>query len=222
MEITCPSCGARHNIQAGMLSVVCEYCNNIMKIERDEVVETGQKSFILPFPTVFDVGKYFYVIENKKSNDKLFGKNVEYISDKELYERKLKDYIAKLYVYGQIRYTNDGGFWDDWFVRILENKKDIDRNKNFVIKENEGLINIQYISKIQEDINHEIFSKSVGLSYNGYFIQEIGTASIEGFKGDFPFFVDNQDNSKYVDLVAQNTTAEYKIIGNNTLFLQGI
>lgn len=222
MEITCPSCWARHNIQAGMLSVVCEYCNNIMKIERDEVVETWQKSFILPFPTVFDVWKYFYVIENKKSNDKLFWKNVEYISDKELYERKLKDYIAKLYVYWQIRYTNDGWFWDDWFVRILENKKDIDRNKNFVIKENEWLINIQYISKIQEDINHEIFSKSVWLSYNGYFIQEIWTASIEWFKWDFPFFVDNQDNSKYVDLVAQNTTAEYKIIWNNTLFLQGI
>jgi len=222
MEITCPSCWAKHTIQPGMLSVVCEYCNAIIKIERKQVVETWEKSLILPFPTTFEAWKYFYVIKDNNSNDKLFSKNVSYISDKELYERKFKDFLMKIYVFWQIRYTNDGGFWDDWFVKIIESKQHIDKNKDFVIKEDEWLINMQYITDIKKSKNHEIFSKSAWLSYNWYFIQEIWTASIEWFKWDFPFYISNQNDSKYVILVSENKTMEYKTIWDNLIISKNI
>jgi len=222
MEITCPSCWAHYKIEPWMLSVVCKYCNTIIKIERNEVVATWEKSIILPFPTTFEVGKYFYAVKDKTSNDKLFWENVAYLSDEEFYKKNLKDFLIKIYVYGQIRYTNDGGFWDDWFVRIVKTTKNIDTNKEFVIKENEWIISMQYITDIKEKNYSDVLDKSVWTSYNWYFIQEKWIAKIEWFKWDFPFYIDSNKNSKYSILVWENEIIEYKTIWENLIISKSI
>lgn len=220
MEFTCPSCWSKHTIQPGMLSLVCQYCNSVSIVERDILVETWQKSLILPFPTVFSVGKNFYVILNNSSNDKFLKKKVEYISEEEFYHKKLKDYFAKVYVYGQIRYVNDGGFWDDWFVRILDCKEKTDSNKSYILKEDEWLIYLQYIKSIDNNNqNTEVLNAEAWSSYEWLFVQESWTCKIEWFSWSFPFLLQWQQESKYVNLIWKDQILEVKQIWEYILLL---
>lgn len=221
MDLTCPACGANHEIKPGMISVVCEYCDTVSKIERDSLVDTWEKSAIMPFPTVFSVGSYFYAIENSNSNDKLFWESVEFLSDKDFYNRWLEDYIAKLYIYWQIRYTNEWWFWDDWFVRIVENKKDIEIQNDLVISEDEGLITVKKIKNIDDTEKYDpIFSKDIWESVDWYFIQETWIADVEWYKWSFPFIVDDSSKNKYVDLLKDSKMLTLKKLGHNTLLME--
>jgi len=47
-EITCPSCGATHEVtNPGVITVVCKYCGNAIYWDRDNIENAGKQS-ILP------------------------------------------------------------------------------------------------------------------------------------------------------------------------------
>lgn len=222
MSLKCPSCWASLELSVWLLSTVCQYCNTISLIERDTLVSTGEKSFIMPFPTVFEVGKYFYAVADSTSNDVISGKKVLYMSEQEYSESKREDFLAKLYVYGQIRYTNDGGFWDDFFVRVIDDKLSLDKNREYILWENEGLITLYTIKTIHTDVPQNVFEISPGNTWNGFFVQESGTTTIEWFHGSFPFLVSVKDSSKYVNLLKDGKIAQLKAIGNDVLEFSGV
>lgn len=125
--------------------------------------------------------------------------------------------MAKLYVYGQIRYTNDGWFWDDFFVRIIDDKIWLDKSKEYIIWENEWLINLYCIKKIHTDVPQNIFEMSVWNTWNWYFIQEIWKTNIEWFNWSFPFFISINDNSKYINLLKDGKPTQLKSIWNDII-----
>ncbi|MDD5769855.1 MAG: hypothetical protein PHE25_02715 [Candidatus Gracilibacteria bacterium] len=221
MNLTCPSCGSSLGISVGLVSTVCPYCNTISMIDRNNLVSTGEKSFIMPFPTVFEVGKYFFAISDLTSNDKIGDKKVLYIGEEE-YNKNYTEYLAKFYVYGQVRYTSDGGFFDDFFVRIIDDKFNLDKNKQYILGENEGLINLFFIKKIHTDVPQNVFESSVGGTWNSFFVQENGTTTIEGFNGSFPFVVSVKDSSKYITLLKDGKQTQLKSIGNDVLEYSGV
>lgn len=217
MSLNCPGCGAWLDITMWAVSLVCPYCKTILLVERWNLVNTGEKSSIMPFPTVFSVGKYFYAIKDSASNDSFAGEKVCYQSEEDFRSTGNTDFVLKIYVYGQVRYVNDGGFWDDYFVRIIESKKEIDKNKEYILSENEGLIQLSFIKKIHTDVPQNVFDTPVWNTWNGFFVQESGTTQIEGFEWNFPFQVSAKDSSKYVILLKDGKTAALKSIGNDVL-----
>lgn len=222
MNLTCPSCWASLEVSVWLISTVCKYCNTISMIQRDSLVSTSEKSFIMPFPTIFEVGKYFFAVNDINSNDKIWNKNVAYISEKEYNETNKQEYLAKFYVYGQIRYTNDWWFWDDFFVRIIDDKFNLDKNKEYILWENEGLINLYFIKKIHTDISQNIFNSNIWWTRNSFFVQENWTTNIEWFNWSFPFLVSIKDNSKYIILLKDWKQAQLKSIWNDILEYSGV
>lgn len=222
MVYNCPWCGYWLDVTMWAVSLVCKYCKTISLIERWNLVNTGEKSTIMPFPTIFSVGKYFYGIKNLNSNDTFAWEKVCYISEEDFRDSEQKDFILKLYIYGQIRYINDGWFWDDYFVRIIESSKEIDKNKEYILTENEWLIQILYIKKIHSDVPQNVFDTQVWTTWNWFFVQESGNTKIEGFEWSFPFLVSIKDNSKYVVLLKEWKTTALKSIWNDVLEYSGI
>lgn len=222
MNLTCPSCWASLDVSVWLVSTVCKYCNTISMIERNSLVSTWEKSFIMPFPTVFEVGKYFFAVSDDTSNDKIWDKKVLYISEQEYSETKKQEYLVKFYVYWQIRYNNDWWFWDDFFVRIIDDKFNLDKNKEYILWENEGLINLYYIKKIYTDIPQNVFDSSVWWTWNGFFVQENWTTTIEWFNWSFPFIVSVADNSKYINLLKDWKQTQLKSIWNDVLEYNGV
>ena len=221
MSFICPSCWASLEVSVWLISTVCKYCNTISLVERNMLINTWEKSFIMPFPTVFEVGKYFFAVDDTSSNDKIWNIKVLYISEEE-YNKNYTQYRAKFYVYGQIRYTNDGWFWDDFFVRIIDDTLKLDKNKDYILWENQWLINLYFIKKIYTDISQNVFNNEAGNNWTWYFIQEVWTTTIEWFQGSFPFLVSIKDNSKYINLLKEWKLSQLKLIWNDILDYSGI
>ena len=216
MNLTCPSCWYSLDVKVWLVSTVCKYCNTISMIERDSLVSTWEKSFIMPFPTVFEEGKYFFAVIDNTSNDKILDKKVLYVWEEE-FSKNTWDYLVKFYVYGQIRYTNDWGFFDDFFVRIIDDKINLDRNKEYILWENEWLINLLIIKKIHTDINQDVFESTAWNTWNNYFVQEVWNTNIEWFSGSFPFIVSVKDKSKYINLLKDWKHFQLKSIWNEII-----
>lgn len=217
MSLNCPSCWSNLEIIPWLLSTVCKYCKTISMIERDHLVSTWEKSLIMPFPTVFWVGAYFYAILDETSNDKINWKKVTYISEQDFNKQNLKDYLLKIYVYGQIRYINDWWFFDDFFVRIIDDKFWFDKNKEYILGENWWIINLYIIQKIYTWVNESIFDSKTWTTWNNYFVQEVWNTQIEWFEWSFPFCVGVKDNNKYINLLKDWKQTQFKSIWNDIL-----
>lgn len=217
MFLKCPWCGVSIDITIWAISLVCPYCKTILLVERWNLVNTWEKSTIMPFPTVFNVGKYIYAIKDPSSNDTFANEKICYVSEENFRSSEQKNFVLKLYIYGQIRYINDGWFWDDYFVRVIESSKEIDKGKDYILSENEWLIQFSFIKKIHTDVPQNVFDTSVWSTWNGFFVQESGYMQIEGFEWNFPFLVSSKDTSKYVLLLKDGKTTALKSIGNRVL-----
>jgi hypothetical protein len=87
--ISCPSCGAGHDIHnPGVITVACEYCGNAIYWDKEKITDAGTQS-ILPegFSRLFRgaAGK----LENRR-----------------------------FLVMGRVRYSFGAGFWDEWFLEF--------------------------------------------------------------------------------------------------------
>lgn len=204
-------------MQVWLLSIVCNYCNTISFVQRETLVTTGSKSFIIPFPTVFEVWKVFYAVQNNSSNDKIWNKNVEYISQQEFTNSSSKEFLIKLFVYWQMRYSNDAGFWDDFFVRIVDSTIEFNKNIDYVIWENEWLINLYSFKRKEQTSWDDIFNRTVWTIWNWYFIQEVWDMDFEWFSWSFPFLATDSKSIKYINLLKDKKQLQIKLVWNEVL-----
>lgn len=87
--ITCPSCGAPHDIHnPGIITIVCEYCGNAVYWDSQKIQNAGKQSIL---PEGFS---RFY----RGATGKLLNKS--------------------FFVLGRVRYSFGNGFWDEWFLEI--------------------------------------------------------------------------------------------------------
>lgn len=71
MQNKCAWCGTSLELDVWLISIVCPYCKTISLVERWNLTSNWEKSFIMPFPTIFCIWKYFYAVESNNSNDKI-------------------------------------------------------------------------------------------------------------------------------------------------------
>lgn len=229
MQQPCVSCGAQLDIEAGDVSVVCKYCDTILLVERGVLTDSGQKSQIMSFPTMFEIGKNFFAVLSSESNDKIWWVWVDYFAEEDFRKSWKKVHLVKLYVSGQIRYTNDWWFWDDWVVLISDlkaNNLGIDKAKQLILQEDEWIISIfelewsGYDEKSKKDFT-EINSFDLWKNWNWYFIQEKWVANVEWIKWNFPFFISNPKKVEYIDMFQKWKLTMIKRIGDSVLHYKG-
>jgi hypothetical protein len=90
-EISCPSCGATHDVHnPGVITVVCEYCGNAVYWDQEKIQNVGKQSTL---PEGFS----------------------------RLYRGASGTLLNKRFVVmGRVRYSFGQGFWDEWFVEMQD------------------------------------------------------------------------------------------------------
>ncbi len=199
--MNCPSCGAKVEFVPWMLTYACPYCGTISFFEKDVLKETWEKTEIVPFPTTFEYWKNYFAVKSNDNNDKIVWKQVDWLSEKEYNNKKLDSYLVKVYVFWHIRYTNEWSFYDKFFLRVLDDKLSLDRNRNLLAEEDEGQIKLYYAEKETADGTFdEIFDYNWPYK-NWFFIQEKWIQQIEWFEWSFPIDILWIKTSKYLNLV---------------------
>lgn len=222
--MNCPSCGAKIEFVPWMLTYACPYCGTISFFEKDILKETWQKSEIVPFPTTFEYWKNYFAVSSNDSNDKVWKYLVDWLSEKEFSDKKLNDYLLKVYVFGHIRYTNEWSFYDKFFLRILDDKLKLDRNKNLIAEEDEWQIKLFYVEVLEDNwLFDDLFNFNWPYK-DGFFIQEKWMQNIEWFEWWMPFNILNVKQSKYLNLVKKwwNNILIENYWNGNILFGEGI
>ena len=220
--ITCPSCWNRIEVLPWTVEVVCPYCNTAILIQRDKIETIWKQTAIVPFPTTFEIWKYFYAVEDKNSNDVIWDYKVRWLSEEDKYKFKIEKFIVKVYISGHIRCMNDSGFWDKWFGFVIDDKLSLFENKNVMIQEDEGLIAVFNIT--DEKIDNTKFEKlfeNVGNVVDWYFVNEAGVCNIEWIEWQFSYPI-LWKQIKYVDILRWK---EYNLVENtwwNILFFKKI
>jgi len=89
LTVTCPSCGAGHEIRnPGVIMVVCEYCGNAIYWDKEKIQNAGKQSTL---PEGFT----------------------------RLYRGAAGSLFKKRFVVlGRVRYSFGRGFWDEWFLEF--------------------------------------------------------------------------------------------------------
>lgn len=101
-EYNCPSCGAPLVIENRFTQVViCEYCGQTSRAKADGLDPQGEKGQLADFESVLAVGRTGRIPQ------------------------------GAFKVLGRLRYKYDGGFWDEWFLRL-------NSEKNIWLQEDEG------------------------------------------------------------------------------------
>jgi len=200
-QLTCPSCWAKIDIVPWIVSYVCPYCNTILLFERQELKSTWEKSEIVPFPTTLKYWQTVFAVKNNDSNDQILWKKVGYFSEEEFNDKKLSNYLAKFYVYGHVRYITDNSFYDKFFLRVLDSKLDIKKDKDLIAEEDEWQIKLYYLEKLEDKWFFEKLFNTDKVNEEGFFIQEKWIQNIEWFEWWLPFEITWVKNSKYLNLV---------------------
>ncbi len=199
--MNCPSCWAKIEIIPWITNYVCPYCGTISLFEHDVLQSTWEKSEIIPFPTTFEYGKTYFAIKSKDSNDTINWKQVDWLSEKEFSDQKLSDYLVKVYIFWHIRNHSEWSIYDKFFLRILDDKLELDRAKNLISEEDEWQIKLYYVDTLEDKwFFEELFNTNEPYK-NGLFIQEKWIQTIEWFEWWIPFDVLNAKQSKYLNLV---------------------
>ena len=200
-EATCPSCGAKIKLYPGIISYVCEYCNTILFFENEEIKASNEKSVIVPFPTTLEEGKIYFSVGNKDSNDEIGWYKVEYLSEEEFTKQRQKNYLAKFYVWGMVRYVTENSFYNKFFLRVLDSKINLDKEKTLIAEEDEWQIKLYYLEDVEDEWFFEELYSTNEVNRKWFFIQEKWEQTIEWFSGWIPFDIVWVKKSKYLNLV---------------------
>ncbi len=199
----CPSCGAKIQIVPGIITYVCPYCNTILTFQQEELATTGGKSQIIPFPTTFKVNEIFYAIKDSSSNDEIAWIKVKWLSEKEYTQLKPKSYIGKFQVIWQIRYNTENALYDKFFLRILDDKTWLDKNKILLAEEDEWQILLYYVENVEDKWTFDKFYNLKNPVINWFFIQEVWVQQVEGFNWAIPLTnILWVKASKYVNMIS--------------------
>lgn len=150
-QITCPSCGGPLQIESAYTTLmVCTYCGASLYVRDTGVDLTGKTAKLADFPSRFSTG----------ATGKVKGKGFR--------------------VLGRVRYQNEDGFFDEWFLQM-------DDQKVGWINEDEGDLTLIFKSKLTAPLPP--FDKiKVGafmmLGNDRLFVSEKGNAKIQGAEGE--------------------------------------
>lgn len=203
--LSCPHCGAPQDIVLGTKQLVCPYCQTTLFLRHDVLHTDGIKAGVVPFPTVFSVGKKFYAVSDSTSNDMIAHHSVRYISEQE-WSSFGWSIVLSFYVYGHIRVYNDAGFRDRRFVRVFNDTDHLsnvtDLHNDLFLEEDEWLISLYVIDSItsawdragdkgnKNTITNKHKTWLVGKTYQWKMIQETGQAHIEWWEWQLWFTFD--------------------------------
>jgi len=196
----CPSCWAEITIFPWIVSYVCNYCNTILLFQNSILSWTWEKSEIIPFPTTLKVNWIFYAIKKSESNSLIKNIPVMYLSEQDFSNKWSKDFLAKFYVYWNIRYIWNS-IYNKFFLRILDDNIWLDKNKSLIAEEDEWQIKLFYVEKLEDKWFFDELYNSSNVYKNWFFIQEKWVQNIEWFSWWINFNILNVKESKYLNLV---------------------
>ncbi len=210
LMFNCVHCGAPHNILPGTKQLVCSYCKTVLFFRHDVLQTDWVKWWVLPFPTMFAIGKKYYVVLDNTSLHTIANKNIRYYNEQEwakIWQQNTNKLLMELYVYGHCRLVNDGGFWEQRFVRPLSVDAQIiiPKQKDLLLEEDEWQITMYAVSSITEVwSNHAVQKNSTLLDW--MFVQDSGTAQLEWWEWQLLFAFDTSKHITYYRLENNKTS----------------
>lgn len=169
-ELSCPSCGGGIQLEFRYTKmVVCPYCGqtNYLNVE-DQLSPDGPKQVPL-----VDYGSKLKV--GAKGN--------------------LSDTPFK--VLGRLRYEYPKGFWDEWLVRLGD-----DRDTLYWLEEDEGefmLYKKRELSDLAPAYEEVIVGETIELGEFQVFVSEKNKAVVKGGEGELPFQLLPDEQADFVD-----------------------
>ena len=185
----CPSCGGEIKSEnAASRSVSCPYCGQTSHLNADSLEAAGNQHLLIDYGSMFSVGM----------------------------TATLKNH--KFRVLGKLRIEYDDGFWDEWFVHLL------DSGKNAWIQEDDGafvfFVEGEGLEDIQYDNIHVGTNISLTDTYNNVFITSKSRAKVEGGEGELPFAIIPGDTADFIEGVQDGAVVSVEILpGENNLFV---
>ena len=165
-QIACPSCGAPLQIESAYTTLlVCNFCGASLYVRDTGVDITGQTAKLADFPSRLSVGA----------------------------SGKVKGRAFK--VLGRVRYQNDDGFFDEWFLQL-------DNQQVGWMTEDEGDLTLIFKSKLTSPIppfDQIKVGTFIPLGSDRMFVSEKGNAKIMGAQGEVSMTAPPGRPVQYVD-----------------------
>jgi hypothetical protein len=170
-QISCPSCGGPLQIESAFTTfVVCNYCGQSLYVHDTGVDLAGKTAKLAEYPSRLSVG----------ARGQIKGRGFQ--------------------VLGRIRYQNDDGFWDDWFLKF-------DDQRIGWVDEDEGEFTLTYKAKLTSPIPPFEQIRVGGfmpLGQDRMFVSEKGSATVLGAEGEVATAPHTGKPLRYVDGNAAN------------------
>ena len=165
-EFNCPSCGASLKVENRFSKVViCCYCGQTCSVVAEGLDPAGEKVTLADFKSIFSIG----------ATGSLAGDRFKTL--------------------GRLRYSYDGGFWDEWFLQF-------DKGQKLWLQEDEG----EFTCFEKETLTSPVppFSEiSVGsmilVNEHSVFVTEKNQAEISGGVGELYFSITPGEEVNCVD-----------------------
>jgi hypothetical protein len=150
-QISCPSCGGPLQIESAYTTLlVCNYCGASLYVRDTGVDVTGKTAKLADFASRFSIGK----------------------------TGKVKGRAFR--VLGRVRYQNEDGFFDEWFIQF-------DDQQVGWINEDEGDLTLIFKSKLTAPLppfDSIKVGSFVALGNDRVFVSEKGNAKVLGAEGE--------------------------------------
>jgi Domain of unknown function (DUF4178) len=150
-QITCPGCGGPLTIESAFTTfLVCSYCGASLNVRDTEIDITGKTAKLAQFPSRFSIGASGAVRSRP------------------------------FHVLGHIRYKNEDGFWDEWFLQFADQQVGW-------IAEDEGDLTLVYKSKLTAPFppyDQVRVGSFVPFGKDRLFLSEKGNAQVLGAEGE--------------------------------------
>ena len=175
-NINCPQCADTLPLYFKHTKLLqCNSCKSSIFLENDATKLAGDSSVLAPEISILTLNRAFF------------------------YDHK--SYLPL----GKIRYSYGRGFWEEWWVKDLQNNE-------YWLSIDEGDLVLQQKTQMHYD-NNIVEHLSLGdVLNNEWIVTEVGTATCEGYEGALPKHIAIGSSYKYVHLSGKNAkllTLEY-------------
>jgi len=165
-QISCPSCGGPLHIESQFTTfVVCNYCGASLYVSDSGIDITGKTAKLAEYPSRFSLG----------AKGKVKGRG--------------------FHVLGHIRYKNEDGYWDEWFIQFD------DQQAGWIV-EDEGDLTLAFKSKLTFPIapyDQMQIGSFVAFGPGKLFLSEKGEAQVDGVEGEVSLNAPPGKSIRYID-----------------------
>ena len=177
-EFSCPSCGASLLIKHRFSRVVvCRYCSQTSYVTREGLDPSGKSAALVDFESILSIG----------SSGTMNGREFN--------------------VLGRMRFSYDGGFWDEWFCLL-------DKQEEAWLEEDGGAFALYRKERLLSPLP-KFTEVSVGsvikVNQGDLFVTEKCSATLEGAEGELSFSIKPGTAVDCVDgnMAGQHVSIEY-------------